>query len=166
MKHRITAAIAAAAIALGSAAPVRAEEGDFLKLAIGAVGVGLLVHELDKKNKEEIRSEEIRRRGEIENVSDDEHLHNWLPGDDWRRDRKFFEHKHRGKIIPRQCIFEGKIRGRWRDVVSERCMEKMGASRRLPRECRVEVRARGDRRQAYGLRCLEHHGYRVARGRY
>ena len=38
MKHRITAAIAAAAIALTAAAPVRADSNDALKLALGAVG--------------------------------------------------------------------------------------------------------------------------------
>lgn len=149
MKHRITAAIAAAAIALTAAAPVRADSNDALKLALGAVGVGLLVHELDKKNREEAAT-----------VVDDR----W--SDDWTsRNRYDDSFRKKGKIIPAQCIFDGKIRGRWREVVSYRCMTDFGVARRLPGECRVNVRHRGDHRQAYGLNCLEDKGYRVARWR-
>ena len=94
MKHRITAAIAAAAIALTAAAPVRADSNDALKLALGAVGVGLLVHELDKKNREEAAT-----------VVDDR----W--SDDWTsRNRYDDSFRKKGKIIPAQCIFDGKIR--------------------------------------------------------
>ncbi|MCV2867551.1 hypothetical protein OEW28_02790 [Defluviimonas sp. WL0002] len=153
MINRITTAIAAAAIAMTSAAPVHADNNDVLKLAIGALGVGLLVHELDKKN-----------RKEIENASGDE-WENWAHDDRWRHDRKYFGHRQRGRIIPAQCIFDGKIRGRWREVVSPYCMREFGADRRLPRECRVEVKSRGQRHQAYGLHCLEKNGYRVARWR-
>lgn len=127
MKHRITAAIAAAAIALTAAAPVRADSNDALKLALGAVGVGLLVHELDKKNREEAAT-----------VVDDR----W--SDDWTsRNRYDDSFRKKGKIIPAQCIFDGKIRGRWREVVSSRCMTDFGVARRLPGECRVNVRHRG-----------------------
>lgn len=127
MKHRITAAIAAAAIALTAAAPVRADSNDALKLALGAVGVGLLVHELDKKNREEAAT-----------VVDDR----W--SDDWTsRNRYDNSFRKKGKIIPAQCIFDGKIRGRWREVVSSRCMTDFGVARRLPGECRVNVRHRG-----------------------
>lgn len=151
MKHRITAAIVAAAIAITTAAPARADNNDLLKMTIGAIGVGLLVHELDKKNREEIR-----------NASDNE----WSD-DRWSNERRPYDgygsaYRHKGKIIPAQCVFDGKVRGRWREVVSSRCMSEFGAARRLPGECRVEVKARGDRRHAYGLHCLQDRGYRVA----
>jgi len=139
MKSRIVAAVAVAALALGSitatpAAALGKNERDALKFALGAVALGLIIKEIDDNKK--------KKKG------------------------KHRYGAHGGKVIPEACVYDIRTRDGLREVVSARCVAEFGVSGRLPEACAFDIRTDGGHRTVYGPRCLREYGYRVGDARY
>ncbi|MEZ5686902.1 MAG: hypothetical protein R3D78_13945 [Paracoccaceae bacterium] len=159
----VTTALMAATIALGalgaSATPAAALSKQDRQILGALIGLGVLAAVADS-------AENNRRAPPPVSRYDD----NRWDGDrhgDYRRpapephrparvDRRY--------MIPAQCVEEVRLRGKWREVVSERCMARNRVETRLPRACRFDIRdPRGDREAVYGRNCLEQEGFRVTR---
>jgi hypothetical protein len=152
MKSRLIALVSAAALAFGAAAPASAlsdQDRSALALILGAVVVGAIINDANKKKKRDDPPVVTRygNDGWYDNRHDD--------------DRDRWDRKHR-RAIPAQCSFQ--VRGNYgrRDVVSARCLSEFGMGRNLPRDCAFDVRDGREIRRVYGARCLMDNGYKIA----
>lgn len=143
MTRKLTAAVAAAAIAISGmfATPAAAlDQDETLRLLLGALAVGVLVKELNDKNKDELRANQVDRRSQ--HVSS------------------------RYRTIPSECVFEVRTRRGWRDVVGKRCVERSSFRGQLPAACAFEVRGERRDRTVYSVNCLRDRGLKVGANRY
>lgn len=148
MKRHLIAATAALSLALSglTAGPVAAKDrksDDLVKLLLGAAAVGLILNEMNGGR--------LFQPNRARTAPDP-----YVP--------PFGREPER--LIPGECAMDVKINGRWREVISERCVREFGLSRRLPAECAFDIRAEAGVRRVYGPQCLGDHGYRVATIRY
>ena len=152
MKSRLTAFVTIVALALSgiSATPVEArskKSNDTIKLLLGAAAVALLLSQTNQA-----QATRITPRPD---PSYD---------DDW--DGTGFVRPSRTRRIPAECVIGVALNGRYRDVVSARCVSNFGLSGRLPEECAFDIRTRSGRRTVYGPQCLRDYGYRIGQARY
>lgn len=161
MFRRLTMSLAAVALALTTALPTPAaamsdKDRQLLTLLLGAVVVGAIVHDANKKKKKSA-PQVSRNYHDHAWRDDDDHDDDWR---DWRRD-----HRWRNRTVPAECVFS--LRGGYgrRDVVSARCLEEYGMRRNLPGECAFNIDAGWGSRKVYGTRCLRQNGYRIAGAR-
>ncbi len=149
IKSRLIALVAATALALGVAAPASAlneREQNALALILGAVALGAIINDANKK----------KNRPTVSRYGNDYY------DDDRRGDDRDRWHRKHQRVIPAQCSFQVRGSHGRRDVVSARCLSEFGMGRNLPRECAFDVRAGHDTRRVYGARCLMENGYRIA----
>lgn len=146
MKNRIIAMITATALAVSGAGQASADEDLALKLALGALGAGILAQQIDR-NRDPAPLP-------VDGI--------W-GNDDWRWQETptWQSGKHRRKTIPGACVFDARVHGDWREFVAPGCLEDFGLRANLPRSCKEMVRTNRGRINAFDLPCLEHKGYRV-----
>ncbi|WP_415183751.1 hypothetical protein [Phaeovulum sp.] len=155
---RITSAIAIAAIVLGglTATPAAAwtkSEQQLLGVVAGALVLGTIIHE---KNKKEDRREQANK---IPSRNDwDDGYYNRYP--DRHHDRY---NKRQDRVLPENCVTKVKTRDGKREVLSARCLAREGKDRALPQACAFDIRADRSRKTVYGKRCLQDRGYRIGR---
>ncbi|WP_343080249.1 hypothetical protein [Ostreiculturibacter nitratireducens] len=177
MTRKLTAAIAAAAVALSSmiATPAAAmTEDQALKLLLGALAVGVIVDKLDDNDHKKKRTArtytdtDYRRaypdRDYRRDYPDRDHRHHH-PDWDHGRDPGHARYDGKGRVIPRDCIFEIRTRRGVKHVVGERCVERSQIRAKLPRSCEIEIRGPRHERSVYGLSCLRDHGFKVGAAR-
>ena len=157
--RRVITAFAAGATALSlianSALPARADDrsDDMLKALIALGAVGIIAHEIDKKNDRDDRK--VRDRGPYGDWDDDGTR---------QRNRPYDPRWPRASRIPSVCAIEidrGRGRGHDGTVYSERCLRREGVEARLPRDCALEVRTRGRTERVYSENCLRRAGFRI-----
>jgi len=163
MPNRLTASLAAAAIAVSSIfaapAPARAGEDDVIKFILGAAALGLILNEASK-HAPVARAQTAPRHGVAKPQRYAPPVH--AQSRHWRQDR-WQGDRHR-RVVPASCLFD--IHGRYgpRPVVGARCVQRWNARADLPRACAFEVNRGARDRTVYGLRCLRDRGYRIVRG--
>ncbi len=137
MKRHVIATVAAAAIALGGlgATPVAARSDKDEKTLALILGIGAAALIYN-----DIQKKKDRKR-RAQNVSEQR------------------------PVIPGECVYELRLNGGSRDVVSQRCLGDFGLSR-LPEQCAFDVQGYGGTRRVYGARCLQDEGYRIEGARY
>lgn len=137
MTRKLTAAIAAAAVALTSmiATPAAAiSDEDALKLLLGALAVGVIVQNLNDNNN--------------------------------RRAPSRSHYSPRGRVIPGECVFDIRTRRGPKEVVGERCVARSGFRAELPSACAIDIRGDRRDRTVYGVNCLRERGFRIGAARY
>lgn len=142
MIRALTSLVLAASVAVSplGARPAQAlDEKDLLGLLAGAAAIAIIKKELDDR-KEKERAAQVRRQ-QTPRYSD-----TW---------------SYRNRVLPARCSFRLEDRrGRIRNVVGPRCLERQGVRlARLPDNCLREVRTTRGWRNAYGLRCLKKNGW-------
>jgi hypothetical protein len=157
MKRILTAVIAALSLALSSLAVTPAlardrDNDDAAKVILGIAALGLLLNQSNQN-----RVHDSQNRGFFR--YDD----NGYDDDDYDRHHNRYG---RQRLVPAECLFDVRIDGRYREVLSGRCLGQFGFSRRLPDECAFDIRYRGGYRTVYGPRCLRDYGYRIGSSRY
>ena len=167
MTRKLIATIAAAAIALSglTATPAAAlDDREVVKLLLGAAAVGVLVNELNKKNKKEIAAENAYRNNTSYRYDDNRY-------DDNRYDNNRYDNNsrssraNRNRVIPQACVFDIRTRNGYRDVVSGHCVERSNFRGNLPKDCKFQVRRNGRSQTVYGANCLRDRGIRIASAR-
>ena len=157
MTRKLIATIAAAAIALSgfTATPAAAmDDREVIKLLLGAAAVGVLVNELNKKNKKEIAAESAYRNNNVYRYDDNRYDNN-------TRNARV----NRNRVIPSSCVFDIRTRNGNRDVVSGNCVERSDFRGNLPKDCKFEIRRDGRKQTVYGASCLRDRGIRIASAR-
>ena len=162
MTRKLIATIAAAAIALSglTATPAAAlDDREVIKLLLGAAAVGVLVNELNKKNKKEIAAENAYRNNNVYRYDDDRY-------DRYRNDDNHRSSRaNHNRVIPSNCLFDIRTRNGNRAVVGERCVENSNFRGNLPKACKFEMRRDGRKQTVYGANCLRDRGIRIASAR-
>ena len=151
LKSRLTALVAAVAIAIGGvgvtatpAAALGKNEREVLGALAGVAALALIIDGVSRN------SNASRSRGH----------------DQWdnRRDGRWNSKNNRdNRLVPAECVTQIRVDRRSRDVVAERCLRREGFDRRLPEACAFDIRTDSGRRTVYGLNCLRDKGYRLAR---
>ncbi len=141
---RLTAVLAAAAIALTGLNPVpaRAQEdaAKVLALLLGAAALG-----------------HGRRTADLRA---DDRAYPWRHG---KKGRGHDRWRH-PPPIPAACVYRIQPYRGEEAAVSARCLRDFGFAR-LPRDCAFKLPALGERPWVYGVDCLRGYGYRVERAR-
>jgi hypothetical protein len=168
MRRQLTAFVAALSLALASLPATQAEarskkSDDTLAIVLGVAALGLLLSQVNNSNAAPVVTRNIGQKYNSGQKYSDDDWHdrgnkNWQD----RGNRK----KQRSRAIPAQCLVDVAVGGRWREVVSARCVDNMGLNRRLPQECIFKVRTSRGLRQVYGQRCLRDYGVRFEGQRY
>lgn len=157
MKTRLIAAVTALAVALSGLAVTPAvalnqKEQRALALILGAVALGVIINNEDKKRSQP-KPVPVRR---------------WQPqpGQQPPYHRGRGDDRWRNRTIPAECVYDVRTGSGRRQVVSKTCLSEFDFDRGLPAECAFEIRTERGRREVYGPRCLQEFGYRIEDVRY
>lgn len=169
MFNRITATLAAAAIAVTSfgAAPAAADDRDAARIAAAVLGVAIIGKILHDKNKRDEAREVSRRQVEPAPVSRSlPHRRDVEPRPLPRRvDRDYRDRHVDRKLLPQQCFRSYDTRRGSVHMFGSRCLQKnYRFSNRLPQACEQQVRTERGIRTGFDARCLRSAGYSLARG--
>ncbi|MGB5870569.1 MAG: hypothetical protein WBH04_10235 [Albidovulum sp.] len=162
MKRQITAFVTALALAITSLPATQVEardkkSDDTLGIIIGVGALALLLSQANKNKNQQFTGNSGR---------------GYYDDDDWQNRGPQKKHKlgrknmNRGKVIPAKCVREVSVNGRWRDVVSARCVDRLGSVYRLPQDCSFRARTGHGPQQVYGTRCLRGYGFRIGNSGY
>lgn len=154
LPRRLTAMLAAAAIALGSlvatTAPAAASDRDLLRFLAGAATIAIIAKGVRDHN----------RRGQAQAAPLPQPVHpdRGRPGG--------HRPPHVGPVrLPQECASRYRVRGHGvMTYYSARCLERSGISARaLPNSCLQHVQTNRGPRPAYQGACLQQAGFRTAR---
>lgn len=157
MQTRLIAAVTALAVTLSGigATPAVAwdqKEQRALALILGAVALGAIINNEDKKRS---RPSPVPAPKYQPQPAHQKPYHRGHGNDRWRN-----------RTIPAECVYDVRTGEGRREVVSKACLSDFDFGRRLPAECAFEIRTERGRREVYGPRCLEEFGYRIEDVRY
>lgn len=163
MRTRLIALVAAAAIAVGAAAPAVAlseREQNTLALILGAVAIGAVINEA---NKSRTRRAPVTTRQDSGYWTDGRYRddHGYPTDHRYRYDDEHSKYR-KGRTIPQECTFPIRSNGGRQSVVSARCLSEFGIDRHLPRDCAFDLRVGYENRRVYSARCLQRNGFRIA----
>lgn len=68
---------------------------------------------------------------------------------------------HKAHRLPRGCVRQVQVKGKIRNVVLDRCLDRHGFHRHLPQSCEMPRVSRHFGTEAYRVGCLTDRGYRV-----
>ncbi len=152
----LTTVAAAATIALTSltatpAAALSEKDRNALGIVLGIGTMALIIDGIEKDKKQ------VRRTERYEERYQDRYQDRW---DDDRREAR----RDARYTVPARCVTRVETRGRIREVISGRCMERNASRVNLPQACAFDIRTDHNRREeVFGRNCLESHGYRISR---
>ncbi len=154
LPRRLTATLAAGAVALGALAagtsPANASDRDLLRFLAGAATIAIIA-----------KAARDRDRGRAEAAPLPQPVrpgHQTRPG----------QHRppqHAQVRLPAQCADRYRVRGQGvMTYYGERCLRRAGVDTRvLPNSCRQQVQTQSGPRLAYQGACLQQAGFRTAR---
>ncbi|WP_376870988.1 hypothetical protein [Albirhodobacter sp. R86504] len=162
---RATATLLAGALALGMTTPsFAASDGQkAVNTILGLAALGLIIHEIDKKNDSK-RSAPAPRRDD--RGHDDERRDGRRDGyrDGHRDDPREPRRDARLIRVPAACVMSVQGRNGRSQAVSQDCLTRSRFEGRMPRACAFDIRTKHDgRRTVYGTSCLERNGFHIGR---
>ncbi|MGB7271551.1 MAG: hypothetical protein WBC90_18750 [Albidovulum sp.] len=165
MKRQITAFVTALALAITSLPATQVEardkkSDDTLGIIIGVGALALLLSQANKNKNQQFTGNS--GRGYHQGYYDDD----WQNRGPQKKQKHRRKNMNRGKVIPAKCVREVSVNGRWRDVVSARCVNRVGYVHRLPQDCSFRARTGNGPQQVYGTRCLRGYGFRIGSSGY
>ncbi len=168
LRTTLTAAVTAAALALGAPAPAIAgpDKNDILKLLAGAAVVGLIARE-------------VQRNGGLgQGLGQGLNIFNPAPqyNPPVQRAPVFrdpvIETPRRpvrntySSVLPAECALEYQGRQGWSRVYGANCLADTGFRTRLPEYCAMDIRTSRGERVVYEESCLREAGFRAGSQRY